>query len=300
MKVLISGASGLVGSALIPVLEQQGHAIVRLVRRTPKDGSEIEWSPGAPLDPAVLSGIDAVVNLAGRSIMGRWSPELKREMFDSRVLGTKTIAAALAAAQTSVTHPPRVLVNASAIGFYGNRGDEELTERSTQGMGFLADLAHEWESATRSASDAGVRTVMVRIGVVLAKEGGALKAMLPAFRLGVGGKVSSGKQWMSWITLQDLVRIIARALAEPAWSGAFNAVAPAPVTNGEFSRTLAAVLHRPALFTVPAFAPKLILGAEMVENTLLVSERVAPQRLLQAGFQFTDTDLRSALERLLV
>ena len=208
------------------------------------------------------------------------------QLQDSRVLGTRTIANAIAAAQTIVARPPRILVNASAIGFYGNRGDEILTEQSSKGSGFLAELAQQWELATEAASTAGVRTVMVRIGVVLAKDGGALKAMLPAFRLGIGGQVSSGKQWMSWIALHDLVRIIATALAEPAWSGVLNAVAPGPVTNAEFSRTLAAVLHRPALFTVPAFAPKLIFGAEMVENTLLISERVAPQRLLQAGFQF--------------
>lgn len=290
MKVLISGAAGLVGSALVPALEAHGHRVVHLVRRAPQPGSsEVQWSPGKPLDPATVDGFEAVVHLAGENILGRWTAAKKQAIRDSRVLGTRTIAEAIAKAAS----PPRTLLCASATGYYGNRGDQSLTEASTPGQGFLADVSREWEGAAQAAR--GGRVVNLRIGIVLSKRGGALKAMLPAFRLGAGGNVGSGKQWMSWISLADLVDVTLFCLSNDAIRGPVNAVAPVPETNAGFTTTLARVLHRPAFFTVPAFAPKLIYGSEMVENTLLMSQRVVPEKLLASGYNFRHSTLGAAL-----
>lgn len=292
MKVLVSGAAGLVGAALVPVLEAHGHRVVRFVRRAPQaGGGEVQWSPEKPLDPAAVEGYEAVVHLAGENILGRWTVEKKQAIRDSRVLGTQTIAEAIAKA----ANPPKTLLCASAIGYYGSRGDESLTEGSARGKGFLAEVACEWEAAAQAVVSRGVRVVNLRIGIVLSERGGALKAMLPAFRLGAGGKVGSGKQWMSWISLADLVDVILFCLNNAAISGPVNAVAPTPETNAEFSATLARVLHRPAFFTVPAFAPKLIYGPEMVENTLLASTRAVPEKLLASGYNFRHSTVDAAL-----
>src|SRR5271169_1049044 len=243
MKILISGASGLIGNALRPALTGSGHPTSALVRRTPA-ADEVQWNPGQPLDPQKLAGFDAIVHLAGKPISGRWSEQFKREVRESRVLGTRTLA--LAAAESfRQTGLPRVLVAASATGYYGNRGDEELTEDSKRGSGFLTEVCEEWEAAASPAAEAGVRVVNLRIGVVLAKHGGALAAMLPAFRLGLGGPIGNGRQYMSWITLDDVVAAFLFALGNEQVHGPVNAVAPQPVRNSDFVRALGNALHRP-------------------------------------------------------
>lgn len=294
MRVLVSGSSGLVGSALVEALEGAGNSVVRLVRRAP-GANEVRWDAAGELDPAGLEGIDAVVHLAGESIAQRWTPAAKDRILRSRAQGTRTLATAL----TQARRPPRVLVSASAIGIYGsNRGDEVLREDSAPGGDFLADVTRQWEAATEPASRAGIRVVLPRIGVVLSPRGGALAKMLPPFRMGLGGRLGSGQQWMSWIALDDLIGVIQHALATESLSGAVNAVAPQPVTNAEFTRVLGEVLHRPTVFPLPAFMVRLMFG-EMGESLLLGSQRVDCGKLLASGYRFRYADLKVALAALL-
>ena len=296
MKILIGGSHGLVGTALIKSLEAEGHEIFRLVRHAPTSKTEVEWSPDRySIALARIEGFDAVVNLAGESIAeGRWTDEKKRRIRESRVKGTKLLGDALA----NLTVPPKTLVCASAIGYYGNRGDELLTEASAPGDDFLAKVCAEWEQATALAAEKGIRVVNARFGVILDNNGGALKKMLPPFRMGVGGQIGSGKQWMSWIALDDVIGGIKFALANESVRGPVNFVAPNPVTNAEFTKTLGKVLARPTIFPIPAFAIKLMFG-EMGEALLLGSQRVAPARLVGGGFEFSYPQLEAALGHIL-
>jgi len=296
MKILIGGSHGLVGTALIKSLESQGHEIFRLVRHAPSSKTEVEWSPDRySIALARIEGFDAVVNLAGESIAeGRWTDDKKRRIRESRVKGTKLLGDALA----NLTVPPKTFECASAIGYYGNRGDEILTESSAPGHDFLSKVCREWEEATALATEKGIRVVNARFGIILDTEGGALKKMLPPFRMGVGGKIGSGKQWMSWIALDDVVGALTFALLQDALRGAVNFVAPNPVTNAEFTKALGGVLSRPTIFPIPAFAIKLIFG-EMGEVLLLGSERVAPQRLIAEGYEFRYSQLGQALRNIL-
>ncbi len=296
MKILVSGSHGLVGSALIKRLEDEGHEISRLVRHYPNSSSEIEWSPDRySIALARIEGFDAVVSLAGESIAeGRWTDDKKRRIRESRVKGTKLLGDALA----NLTVPPKTFICASAIGYYGNRGDELLTEASAPGNDFLSDVCVEWEKATALATEKGIRVVNARFGVILDTEGGALKKMLPPFRMGVGGKIGSGKQWMSWIALDDVVDGIKFALANDSLKGPVNFVAPNPVTNAEFTKTLGKVLSRPTLFPIPAFGIKLLFG-EMGEALLLGGQRVGPERLKSGGYRFQYDELSGALHHLL-
>ena len=290
MKILITGASGLVGSALCPALEASGHSVVRLSR-----GGPVSWHPDTrTIAAAALDGVDAVVHLAGESVAGRWTDARKERILTSRRDGTRFLAETLAA----LPQPPRVLVSASALGFYGDRHDELLTEQSPAGTGFLAAVAQEWEAATAPAAAAGIRVATIRTGIGLARDGGALPARLPPFRLGLGGPIGNGKQWWSWLSLPDLVSIYEHALTDERLAGPVNAVAPGAVTNREFTRTLGKVLGRPALLPLPAPAVKLLLG-EMGAEMLLAGAHVQPAALTAAGFVFRfpqlgDT-LRSAL-----
>ena len=297
MKILLSGASGFIGSALVARLGDEGHEPVRLVRAEPRPGgAEIRWDPTAGrLDAASLEGFDAVVHLAGESIAeGRWTRARKTRIRDSRVRGTELLARTLA----RLSDRPEVLVSASAIGFYGDRGDQELDEQSPRGNGFVAEVCRQWEGASRTAGAAGIRVVQLRLGLVLSPTGGALAKMLPAFRLGLGGRLGSGRQYVSWITLDDLVDVVRHVLATDRLQGPVNAVAPQPVTNREFARALGRALRRPARVPVPRFALRAMLG-EMADELLLASIRVLPRRLLDTGFRFGDADLPAALARLL-
>ncbi len=296
MRVLVSGASGFIGSALMRALSEAGHEAIALVRRAARPGAgEIPWDPWGVVDPTKFHGADAVVHLAGENIAaGRWNEERKSRILNSRVQGTQTVAASIARAMPR----PRVLVSASAVGFYGDTGDKELTESEPPGATFLAEIGRQWENATRAASDAGVRVVMLRIGMVLGREGGALGRMLWPFRLGLGGRLGDGRQWMSWITLDDLVALILFALTRDSLRGPVNAVAPNPVSNTEFTRALGAVLHRPTIFPVPAFAVRTLFG-EMGKELLLASNRAIPEKALASGFQFRYPELRAALEDVL-
>jgi uncharacterized protein (TIGR01777 family) len=292
MKILISGASGLVGTALIKSLEPEGHEIFRLVRHAPNSQAEVEWSPDRySIALARIEGFDAVVNLAGDSIAeGRWTEEKKRRIRESRVKGTKLLGDALA----NLTKRPKTFICASAIGYYGNRGDEILTETSAPGDDFLAEVCVEWEKSTALATEKGIRVVNARFGVILDAQGGALAKMLPPFRLGLGGRVGSGKQWMSWIALDDVVGALKFALVNDSLRGPVNFVAPNPVTNAEFTKTLGKVLSRPTLFPIPAFGVRLMFG-EMADALLLSSQRVEPARLQEAGYQFQFSRLNEAL-----
>ncbi len=299
-SVAVTGSTGLVGAALTVALARGGHRVVRLVRsgtatRAPGEHT-VRWDPGrGTIDAAGLEGVDAVVHLAGESIAsGRWTAAKRLRIRDSRVGATRVLAEALA----GLERPPATLVAASAVGYYGDRGDEVLREESAPGGGFLADVCREWEAAAAPAARRGLRVVHMRIGMVLAATGGALAALLPPFRLGLGGPVGSGRQWMSWISLDDLVRAILHALATASLAGPINAVAPAPVTNREFARTLGRVLRRPAVLPLPAGAARLLLG-RMADELLLASARVVPARLEAAGFTFGDATLERALRRLL-
>jgi uncharacterized protein (TIGR01777 family) len=296
MKILIGGSHGLVGTALIKSLEAEGHEIFRLVRHAPTSKTEVEWSPDRySIALARIEGFDAVVNLAGESIAeGRWTDEKKRRIRESRVKGTKLLGDALA----DLTVPPKTFVCASAIGYYGNRGDELLTEASAPGDDFLAKVCAEWEQATALAAEKGIRVVNARFGVILDNNGGALKKMLPPFRMGVGGRIGRGKQWMSWIALDDVIGGIKFALANESVRGPVNFVAPNPVTNAEFTKTLGKVLSRPTIFPIPAFAINLMFG-EMGEALLLGSQRVAPARLVGGGFGFSYPQLEAALGHIL-
>lgn len=293
-RILISGANGLVGSALQRAWS--GQSIVKLIRRGSRAKNEIVWSTelDAPAQCPAMEGFDVVVHLAGEPVFGLWSKSKKERIRNSRVQGTKILAQTLAECERK----PRVFVCASAVGFYGNRGDEVLNERSSVGEGFLADVVREWEAAAQPARDAGIRTVNLRIGVVLSQHGGALTMMLPAFRAGLGGTLGDGKHWMSWVTLHDLVRIIEFAINNEQMEGVLNAVSPNPVTNAEFTRTLGKVLQRPTVFPLPAFLLRGIFG-QLAEEALLTSERIIPERLLQAGFKFDHDELEKALQDIL-
>jgi len=294
LNVLVTGASGFIGSALDPVLAAGGHSVRRLTRGAPSSESEFRWDPqSGAIDPQALAGIDAVVHLAGETIDGRWTAAKKERILRSRVDGTRTLSDALA----RLERRPRVLVTASAVGLYGDRGDDELTEQSEPGTSFLADVVKEWEGASTGAEAAGIRVVRLRFGIVLSPTGGALRRMLIPFRLGLGGRLGSGRQWMSWISLGDVLRAIEHALADDALAGAANAVAPNPVTNAELTRTLARVLRRPAILPVPAPVLRLVLGE--LGGELLASIRARPARLAETGFEFADPDLEPALRRLL-
>ena len=296
MRLLISGASGLIGSALRSALMAAGNSTAALVRRPPAD-DQVQWDPASSLDPRRLSGFDAIVHLAGKSISGYWSAGFKREVRESRVQGTSTLATAVAESYRQ-TGSPSVMVAASAIGYYGNRGDETLTEASPRGSGFLAEVCQEWEDATAPAAEAGVRVVQVRIGVVLAKHGGALAAMLTPFRLGLGGRIGDGQQFISWVMLDDVVGAFLFALTEGVLSGAVNAVAPKPARNAEFVRELGKAIHRPTILPLPAFVVRTVFG-EMGESLLLASARVEPARLKTADYEFRHPDLQAALRRTL-
>lgn len=296
MNVLISGSSGLIGSELVTRLTSGGHCVGRLVRRAPLNDAEISWNPetGA-VDLARLGGFDAVVHLAGENIAaGRWSEAVKRRIRDSRVEGTRRLCEALAQLEA----PPKHLVCASAIGYYGDRGEEVLTEDSAMGTGFLAEVCRDWEAAADPARAQGLRVVHLRIGVVLSPRGGALQKMLLPFRLGAGGVVGSGRQYWSWIALDDVAGACLHVLTHPELTGPVNAVSPHPATNREFTQTLGRVLRRPTVFPLPGFAARLALG-EMAEALLLASARVVPQRLLSSGYEFRYPDLEAALRHLL-
>lgn len=292
MRIAITGSTGLIGSALSRHLTAGGHEVVPVVRSEPKSG-EIGWSPSeGRLDAADLAGVDAVIHLAGAGIGDhRWTDEYKQVLIDSRVDGTTLLADRLAELGGE---GPATLVSGSAIGFYGDRGDEVLDESSTSGEGFLADICRRWEAATGSAEAAGVRVVHVRTGIVLTPDGGALKKMLPIFKLGAGGKFGSGRQWMSWISLTDEVRAIEHLLTSGV-SGPVNLTAPQPVRNSEFADTLGDVLGRPTILPVPKFGPKLLLGGELADALLFDGQRVHPTVLAGDGFEFAHADLASAL-----
>ncbi len=310
MKILVTGSTGLVGTALAEALARDGHTVCRLVRPQSvvaagtKEGFDVAWNPATGELGGAAVGADAVVNLAGASIAGgRWTTERKALLRTSRIDTTRALVNALA----KMNAQPRVLVSASAIGIYGDRGDEVLTEESRAGTDFLAGLAQEWEAEALKAEALGIRVVLARFGIILARHGGALAKMLLPFKLGAGGRLGSGRQWMSWVTLEDVVGILRFAMegapgkgAPNAASvrGAINVVAPQPVRNAEFTKMLAKALHRPALFPAPAFALRLALG-EMADALLLSGQRVASQKLEQLGYPFLHSNLKSALETIL-
>ena len=296
MRVAISGASGLIGSALTPALTAAGHEVRPLVRpgRT-RPGRAIAWDPEVgSLDLGALDGIDAVVHLAGESIASRWTDERKRRIRESRVKGTRLVAEGVA----RLAKTPSVLVSASGVGIYGPRGAEPLDETAASGTGFLADVCRAWEAAADPARAAGIRVVHPRFGMVLSEKGGALAKLLTPFRLGVAGTVGRGDQYMSWISLDDAIGVLQRALETSELSGPVNTVAPIPVTNREFTRTLGGVLSRPTVLPMPAFAAGLVFG-EMAQELLLSGQRVVPARLGAIGFRFRHPDLTAALRSIL-
>jgi uncharacterized protein len=294
-RLLLSGVSGPIGAALLASFESQGTHIVRLVRGRAQSAAQVSWDPMAPISPAAVSGFDAVVHLAGEGVVGRWTAEKKSNIYESRVQGTRNLATALAHSEVK----PRVFICASAVGFYGNRGDEILGEESTKGRGFLPEVCGDWENASRIAAEAGIRTVNVRIGVVLSPKGGALGKMLTPFKLGLGGRLGSGQQWMSWIHVGDIVGGVHHAIRTESLSGPVNLVAPHAARNAEFTRVLASVLRRPAIFPVPEFALRVAFGKEAAEEMLLASARVQPGKLGASGYEFRFPELRAALENLL-
>ncbi len=296
MKIVVSGSTGLVGSALTPVLASLGHDVMPLVRRRPAAGERVlAWDPErGMIDCDGLEGIDVAIHLAGESVFGRWSPAKKRRIRESRVQGTRLLSDALA----GLTRPPKTLLAASAIGYYGDRGDEAVSEWSAPGEDFLAYVSRDWEGATTAAARAGIRVVNMRFGVVLAAAGGALAKMLPAFRFGLGGRVGSGNQYLSWITLDDTLNAIVHVLATPRLVGPVNLTAPNPVTNREFTRALGQVLRRPTVLTVPTFALRIAFGTEGAAM-LQGGQRVLPGCLQASGFQFRFDTLEPALRHLL-
>ncbi|MGD9702303.1 MAG: TIGR01777 family oxidoreductase [Acidimicrobiia bacterium] len=295
MKIIVSGSSGFVGAALLPRLEQAGHEVRRLVRRAPMPG-EIRWDPAAgTIDAAALEGCDAVIHLAGAGIAEhRWTDDYKRQLRESRTSPTSLLSRALA----GLERRPSVLLSASAIGWYGPRGDEPLDEQSDPGEGFLADLCQQWEEATAPAEAAGIRVAHLRSGIVLSAKGGALKKQLPLFKLGLGGKFGGGRQWQSWISLPDEIGAISHLLTADV-RGGVNLTAPNPVTNAAFTTTLAKALRRPAVLPIPSFGPKLLLGAELAESLLYTGQKVLPTALLAAGYRFEHPTLDVALRALL-
>jgi uncharacterized protein (TIGR01777 family) len=296
MDVLITGSSGLIGSALRPALQAAGHHPLRLVRGATTAPDAIGWDPKAgSIDAASLEGIDAIVNLAGAGIGDhRWTEAYKEEILESRVRTTDLLARALA----GLDRKPSVLLSGSAIGFYGDRGDEELTEQSAPGHDFLAGVCVAWEAATQPAHDAGIRVAHLRTGIVLSPDGGALKKQLPLFKLFLGGRFGGGTQWQSWISIRDEVGAIVHLL-EHEVAGPVNLTAPNPVTNGDFAKVLGGVLGRPSIVPVPSFGPKLVLGAELAESLLFSSQRVRSEALAASGYRFAQPDLERALHDLL-
>lgn len=282
LRVAVTGASGFIGSALVPALLAQGHHVVRLTRTSAPRHETVVWDPArGQLDPAALSDIDAVVHLAGARVDERWTVAHKRDILASRVDGTSVLARVIATLRPA----PRVFVSASAIGFYGDRGDDPVDEQTPAGTGFLAQVARAWEDAAAPARDAGIRTVHPRFGIVLGRGGGALSKLLPVFELGAGGKIAHGTQWMSWIARDDVVRALCFVIAADAMQGPINVTAPNPVTNADFAKALGHVLHRPAMATIPAFALRLMYG-ELADEALLAGQRVFPRALQAAGFSF--------------
>ncbi|MEO5936248.1 MAG: TIGR01777 family oxidoreductase [Terriglobales bacterium] len=292
--VLISGANGLIGSAVASALKADGWTVKRLVRRATSAADEIQWEPTRGADTSAVEGADAVVHLAGEPVFGRWTAEKMQRIRNSRTMGTAALANALAQCERK----PRVMVSASAVGYYGDRGGELLTEDSSPGKGFLAETAVAWERAAEAAKHAGIRVVHLRTGIVLSRAGGALKTMLPAFKLGIAGRLGSGTQYFPWVTLVDMVRVVKFALANESLSGAVNVVAPKVVSNFTFTETLAKVVGPPAFIPVPEFLLKLLPG-NMAQEAILASARVRPQRLLEKGFKFTYPELEPALKAIM-
>jgi uncharacterized protein len=290
----VTGSSGLVGSALVPRLAADAHEVVRLTRSDPRGPGEFRWDPMAgEVDARAFDGVDAVVHLAGESVAGRWTESKKRRIRDSRVRGTRLIAETAVALEPG----PRAIVSASAIGYYGDRGDQPVAETSAPGEGFLAEVVKDWERAADPARAAGIRVVHLRFGIVQSGRGGALRTQLPLFRLGLGGRVGGGRQYVSWVAIDDVVRAIEHALERPGLSGPANVTAPEPVTNAEYARTLGRVLGRPALLPAPAPAVRLALGE--FSGELLGGQRVLPTRLLEDGFEFRHPELEGALRHVL-
>lgn len=295
MNILLTGSTGLIGSELIPFLAGT-HRIIRMVRRASTGPDEISWDPAAgKLDKQALEGLDAVIHLAGEGIAsGRWTTEKKRRIRESRINGTQLLAQAL----SHLFDPPRVWISVSAAGYYGDRGEEKLDEDSDPGSGFLSELCRDWEAATNPAIIRGIRVVIPRLGMVLSSKGGALRLMLPAFRAGIGGRIGSGNQYVSWIAMDDLIGVINHALFNESIHGPVNAVSPNPVTNREFTETLARLLSRPARLALPSLAARLAFG-KMADEVLLASARISPSRLRESGFKFQFPELEGALRRIL-
>ncbi len=295
MKIIISGASGLIGKPLIASLRKHGHEVVQLVRRSPR-ANESQWNPSAgQLDVAVLEGCDAVIHLSGAGIGDRrWTAKYKQELVESRTKSTSLLASTIA----NCAKKPSVFLSGSAIGIYGPRGDEKLTEQSSNGSSFLADICKQWEAAAKPAIDAGVRTVFLRTGIVLTPLGGALKKQLPLFKLGLGGKFGDGRAWQSWISLDDEIAAIEHLLTSEV-SGAVNLTAPNPVTNADFTTSLARALKRLAILPIPKFGPKLLLGGELADALLFTGQRVMPIELQKSGFVFIHSTIDVALRALL-
>lgn len=296
MNILLTGATGLIGTELGPFLSRQNHRVIRMVRSSKAGENEVLWDPhSGTLNPQHLEGIDAVVHLAGENISsGRWTERKKRRILESRVQGTRLLAQSIA----HLFDPPKVFVSISAIGYYGDRKDETLTEESDPGTGFLPHVCAHWESATQAAISRGIRVVIPRLGMVLSSKGGAMGFMLPVFRLGIGGKIGNGRQYQSWIALDDVLGVIDHALHTDSLQGPVNAVSPDPVTNRDFSLALGRALSRPARLALPAFAARIAFG-RMADEVLLASARVAPVRLAQSGYKFRFSELNGALQHIL-
>jgi hypothetical protein len=291
MRVVVTGASGLVGSALVSSLEADGHEVIRLVRRPARGPEEKQWDPNGEPDPSLVDGADVVVHLAAETISGWWTQSKKDRILSSRVRGTENIAMAIANAQQK----PKVFISASGTGYYGHRKTEVLTETSSCGTGFLADLARQWERTTKPAIEAGVRVVVLRMSVVLSMRGGALLQMLPPFKMGLGGKVGNGKQYWPWITLEDVIGVIRFAIENEDLSGPVNVCAPQEITNRDFTKALGRVLRKPTFFPLPSVVVTLTLG-EMGQEALLTSTRAHPVKLQQAGYQFKHPEIQEALQ----
>jgi uncharacterized protein len=296
LNILVTGSTGLIGTELVSFLKKNGHRVIRMVRHSPRGNDEVRWNPASGIpDQTSIEGLDAVVHLAGENIAaGRWTSKQKLRIRESRIQGTRVLAQSL----TYLFDPPKVLISVSAVGYYGNQEDKRLDETSAPGIGFLPDLCRDWEAATTPASMRNIRVVNPRLGVVLSAKGGALTQMLPLYRMGIGGKIGSGKQYLSWIAMDDLVRIIEHAIQNESLQGPVNAVTPYPATNSEFSKILGRVLNRPSFMALPAFAARLLWG-QMADEVLLASARVSPTQLLQSNYKFLFPHLEAALHHIL-